>query len=55
MEYTVIEVKGKDKFIAEVNRYIQAGWTPIGGVFMLSAGAFPGAFFQAMIRNTSRP
>ncbi|HMD89088.1 MAG TPA: hypothetical protein VKF38_07995 [Anaerolineaceae bacterium] len=54
MEYTVIEVKGRDKFIAEVNRYIQAGWTPVGGIFWIPGGLGP-IYIQAMVRNTSKP
>jgi hypothetical protein len=49
MEYTVIQFEqfAKDKFIAEVNRLIRAGWTPLGGVCCTGNGWL----FQAMIKK----
>ena len=48
MEYTVIHVNFSNykKLIEEVNKYIQAGWTPVGGV-----AAVGGDLMQAMVRN----
>lgn len=48
-EYMVIRNGASEKFAAEVNEAIQAGWQPLGGVTTGQRGeAF--LFIQAMVR-----
>lgn len=35
-EYTIVTCKSPNELIAEVNRKITEGWTPIGGVVVIT-------------------
>lgn len=57
-EYTVVNKKGLEPFIEEVNKYIKEGWTPLGGVCSMHVEApISGKIahlyehYQAMVRN----
>lgn len=55
MEYTLVSEESVDALIAEVNRRIEHGWEPQGGVssmaILLSSGKLSMRFFQAMIKR----
>jgi hypothetical protein len=51
VEYKVIEASGEvSKLEAEVNRHIQEGWVPVGGIAVVySPNSGTWWFYQAMV------
>lgn len=51
MEYTIIEGRGPVGMVKEVNKMIEQGWVPQGGLITTSKdNGSPDWFYQAMIR-----
>jgi hypothetical protein len=55
MEYKVIEANKALDLQEEVNRHIQEGWIPLGGVAVVHASTSNyWSFYQAMIKDGAR-
>lgn len=53
MEYAIIFEGDPQRLVSEVNRHIDMGWEPIGGVCVSKdTGMRPVSFCQAIIRKT---
>lgn len=55
VEYRVVRKKFEGELINEVNKYIETGWVPLGGVAYAAAGMTPlgdtgNTFIQAIVR-----
>ncbi len=53
LEYTVIKKNSLSELIDEVNRMIEEGWLPLGGI-STKESINQDHFFQAMTRNPSQ-
>ena len=52
-EYTVVKEHSLSELIAQVNRMIELGWLPLGGLFT-SVDSDEHHYYQAMTRNLTQ-
>jgi hypothetical protein len=52
MHYRVVEARDTEGLEADVNEMIRDGWTPLGGVCVVSSNdTYAWWFYQAMVRD----
>lgn len=50
IRYTILKENILVDLVKDVNLRIQAGWVPLGNVFVSGGGHFPPTYFQAMVQ-----